>query len=51
MRRLALAPLLLLLLLPSGAAAKGMNGPVTVSWNGAPPADTPPAAPGTRSSP
>lgn len=40
MRRLALA-LLLLLLLPGAAAAKGMNGPVTVSWNGAPPADTP----------
>ena len=40
MRRLIPALLLLLLLLPSGAAAKGMNGPVSISWNGAPPADT-----------
>lgn len=29
------------LLVPASAAAKGINGPVRVSWNGAPPADTP----------
>ena len=46
MRRLALSLLGLLLLLPAPQAlAKGMDGPVTVSWNGAPPADT--AAGGT----
>ena len=39
MRRLSL-PLLLLLLLPALASAKGLDGPVSVSWNGAPPADT-----------
>ena len=42
MKRLAAPLLLLLLLLPAPQTlAKGMNGPVSVSWNGAPPADTP----------
>ena len=41
MRRLTLALFLSLALsLPALAPAKGMNGPVSVSWNGAPPADT-----------
>jgi hypothetical protein len=39
--RLTLAlSLSLLLFLPALAPAKGINGPVRVSWNGAPPADT-----------
>jgi len=39
---LPLLPVLLLLLAPpSATAAKDLQGPVRVSWNGAPPADTP----------